>query len=155
MAKRPAKRAIDAIHFESIEALRAWFDANHATASELWLLHYKAATGKRTISWAQSVDEALAVGWIDSQAKRLDDDRTMQRYTPRRPTSGWSGLNKKRVARLEAEGRMGPGGRAAIESAKANGTWTLLDDVEALVVPDDLAAAFEEHPGSRETWSPS
>jgi uncharacterized protein YdeI (YjbR/CyaY-like superfamily) len=131
---------------------RAWLDEHHETATGVWLVSWRRHTGHPTVDYADAVTEALAVGWIDSQAKRLDEDRTMQRYTPRRPTSGWSGLNKQRVARLEAEGRMGAAGLAAIETAKANGTWILLDDVENLVVPDDLAAAFEEHPGSRETW---
>lgn len=136
----------------SAEEWRAWLDEHHTTATGVWLVHWRRHTGRPTVSYDDAVTEALAVGWIDSVAKRLDDDRTMQRYTPRRPTSGWSGLNKKRIARLEAEGRMGPAGRAAIETAKTNGTWILLDDVEKLVVPDDLAEAFEEHPGSREAW---
>jgi len=131
---------------------RAWLDEHHETATAVWLVSWRRHTGHPTVAYDDAVTEALAVGWIDSQAKRLDEDRTMQRYTPRRPTSGWSGLNKQRVARLEAEGRMGAAGRTVIEVAKANGTWTLLDDVENLVVPDDLAAALEEHAGAQEAW---
>ena len=124
MAKRPAARAIDAIHFESIEALRAWFDANHATATELWLLHYKAATGKRTISWAQSVDEALAVGWIDSVIQPLDAHRYAQRFSPRRAGSTWSVINVRKAEALIAAGRMRPAGLAAFEARRASKTGT-------------------------------
>ena len=97
-------------------------------------------------------DRGPGVGWVDSKGKRLDDDRTMLYLTRRRPTSGWSRPNKQRVERLLAEGRMGPAGQAAIDAAKENGTWSLLDDVENLVVPDDLAAEFDRHPGAREAW---
>ena len=92
------------------------------------------------------------MGWIDSSGRKLDDERSMLWFTRRKPGSGWAGTNKERVVRLEAEGRMTPAGRAMIEAAKADGSWTLLDDVENLVVPDDLAAAFERHPGSRENF---
>ena len=119
MAKRPARDEIDAIHFEGIEALRAWFDANHATATELWLLHYKAATGKRTITWSQSVDEALAVGWIDSVIQPLDAHRYAQRFSPRRPGSTWSVINVAKAEALVAAGRMRPAGLAAFDARQA------------------------------------
>jgi uncharacterized protein YdeI (YjbR/CyaY-like superfamily) len=104
------------------------------------------------VPYDDAVSEALAFGWIDSKARTLDDERAAQWYSPRRPTSGWSRSNKTRVERLLAEGRMAPAGQAAIDTAKANGTWELLDDVEDLVVPPDLAKAFRDHPGSAATW---
>ena len=119
MAKRLPRGCADARHFESVEALRAWFDANHATVTELWLLHYKAHTGKRTISWSQSVDEALAVGWIDSVIQPLDADRYAQRFSPRQPRSIWSAVNVAKAESLIAEGRMRPAGLRAFQARTA------------------------------------
>jgi uncharacterized protein YdeI (YjbR/CyaY-like superfamily) len=99
------------------------------------------------------VCEALCFGWIDSTYRRLDDDHGAVWWSPRRKGSPWSSSNKARVARLEAEGRMTDAGRAAIERARADGSWALLEPVEALVVPDDLAVAFAERPGARERWA--
>jgi uncharacterized protein YdeI (YjbR/CyaY-like superfamily) len=104
------------------------------------------------MSYEDSVVEALAVGWVDSMGLTIDEERSMLWFAHRKPTSGWSRPNKQRVERLEAEGRMGPAGRRAIEVAKANGAWTLLDDVEDLVVPDDLAAALAALPGAAAQW---
>ncbi len=104
------------------------------------------------MSYDAIVEEALCVGWVDSTVNALDDERGMQLITPRKPRSTWARSNKERVARLEAEGRMGPGGRRAVEVAKANGWWSILDDVEALVEPDDLAAGLDEVPAARQAW---
>ena len=89
---------------------------------------------------------------MDSTVKGVDDDRTMMWFAPRRPGSMWTRINKGRVASLEAAGLMEPAGTAAVEAARASGMWTLMDAVEDGVVPDDLAAAFERHPGSRQHW---
>jgi uncharacterized protein YdeI (YjbR/CyaY-like superfamily) len=115
----------------------------------VWFVSWKTATGKPVVPYERAVEEALCVGWIDATSKTLDDERRMLWFTRRKPGSGWARTNKERVARLEAEGRMTPAGRALIDAAKADGSWTLLDDVENLVVPDDLAAAFDRYPGSR------
>lgn len=131
---------------------RAWLAEHHATSSGVWLVTWKQHTGRPTVSYDDAVTEALAVGWIDSLARRLDEDRTMLWYGPRKPSSAWSRPNKLRVERLYAEQRMLPAGQRAIDAAQANGRWTLLDDVENLVVPDDLAAAFARHAGSRAQW---
>jgi uncharacterized protein YdeI (YjbR/CyaY-like superfamily) len=82
----------------------------------------------------------------------VDDERTRLVLCPRRPGSGWSRPNKERIARLEELGLMQPAGRAVIDAAKADGSWTLLDDVEDLIVPPDLAEALDRHPGSRAQW---
>ena len=140
------------VHPETVTAWRAWLFRHHATSSGVWLVTWKRHTGRPAIGYEDSVVEALAYGWIDSKANSIDDERSMIWFCPRRPKSGWSRPNKERIARLEAEGRMQPAGRAAIEIAKANGAWTLLDSVENLEVPDDLAAAFAERPGSRQHW---
>jgi uncharacterized protein YdeI (YjbR/CyaY-like superfamily) len=113
---------------------------------------WKPRTGRLRVEYEEAVIEALAWGWIDSKAVSLDDDRGMQWFSPRRRGSDWSRSNKQRVARLEAEGRLMPAGRAAIEQAKADGSWTRLDDVEDLVVPEDLGKVLASQPGALERW---
>ena len=120
----------------------------------VWLVSWKRATGRPAVDYAAAVEEALTVGWIDSTAVTLDGERSMQWFAPRKPGSGWSRSNKERLARLERDGRMQPRGRAVVEAAKADGSWTLLDDVENLVVPPDLAAALAARPAAREHWEP-
>jgi uncharacterized protein YdeI (YjbR/CyaY-like superfamily) len=94
----------------------------------------------------------LCFGWVDSRGERIDDERNRLYFTPRKPRSGWARPNKERVERLIAEGHMAPAGLAAIERAKTNGSWTLLDSVERLDVPADLARAFDERPPARSHW---
>ena len=137
---------------DTVAGWRAWLEEHHASASGVWLVSWKKHTGRPTVSYDDAVTEALAFGWVDSKALRLDEDRSMLWFSRRRPASGWSRPNKVRVARLLAEGRMAPAGQAAIDAAERNGAWSLLDDVEDLVVPDDLAAELDRHPGARRTW---
>jgi uncharacterized protein YdeI (YjbR/CyaY-like superfamily) len=131
---------------------RAWLIANHATSSGVHLVSWRTGTGRTSVPYADAVEEALCVGWIDSVGGRLDDERGLQWFSPRRSKSGWARSNKERVKRLIAAGQMLPAGLAAIEEAKRNGTWSLLDDVENLIVPDDLAEALAAHPPAREHW---
>ncbi len=100
-------------YFASPAAFRKWLAKNHATAKELWVGFHKRATGTPSLTWAESVDEALCFGWIDGIRKRVDDGRYTIRFTPRRPTSIWSAINVARVKELEEQGRMTPAGRAA------------------------------------------
>ncbi len=124
--------------------LRAWLEVHHGHAEPIWLVRYKKHVPGKYVSWDEAVDEAICFGWIDSTPRKLDADRTMLLLAPRRPGSPWSALNKRRVARLRRERRVAPPGEHAIERAKRDGSWSLLDDVEALVVPDDLRAAFDQ-----------
>lgn len=140
------------VHPESSEDWRAWLEENHATSTGVWVVSWKSHTGKNRIPYADEVTEALAYGWVDSKKVTLDADRTMMWYCPRKPTSGWSRPNKQRVETLLAECRMTPAGQRSIGIAKGNGAWTLLDDVEDLVVPPDLAAAFRRHKDSAAHW---
>jgi uncharacterized protein YdeI (YjbR/CyaY-like superfamily) len=130
---------------------RRWLENNAESSSEVWLVLWKAHTGKR-LEYEGMVEEALCFGWIDSRAERLDTDRSMVRFTPRKPGSGWSRINKERVERLASAGLMTDAGLAVIDAAKQDGSWSLLDDVEALVVPPDLAEALTSRPGARERW---
>jgi uncharacterized protein YdeI (YjbR/CyaY-like superfamily) len=100
--------------------LRTWFRANHATAAELWVGFHKKATGTPSVTWPESVDEALSVGWIDGIRKRVDADAYTIRFTPRRKGSIWSAVNIRRVEALTAEKRMRPAGVQAFEARTAN-----------------------------------
>ncbi len=131
---------------------RDWLIANHATSKGVYLVSWRRASGRTSVPYEEAVEEALCVGWVDAAGRTLDEERGLQWFAPRRPRSGWARSNKERVARLEAAGLMLPAGLAAIEEAKRNGSWTLLDDVEDLVVPDDLAAALDGSPPARPIW---
>jgi uncharacterized protein YdeI (YjbR/CyaY-like superfamily) len=133
-------------------AWRAWLIDNHATSSGVYLVSWRRGSGRSSVPYAEAVEEALCVGWIDSVGRNLDAERAIQRFSPRRPGSGWARSNKERVARLSAAGLMLPAGLAVVERAKASGAWTMLDDVENLVVPDDLALALEGEPPARVHW---
>jgi uncharacterized protein YdeI (YjbR/CyaY-like superfamily) len=140
------------VHPETAEQWRAWLSEHAGRGAGVWLVSWKKATGRPAMSYEDAVVEALAVGWVDSTAGTLDRERSMLWFAPRKRGSGWSRPNKLRIERLEREGRMHERGRAVLEAARADGSWTLLDDVEDLVVPPDLAAGFAAHPGSREQW---
>jgi uncharacterized protein YdeI (YjbR/CyaY-like superfamily) len=129
----------------------AWLAAHHDETRGVWLVTPRQAADQ-AFDYEAAVCEALRYGWIDATVRVLDDTRAMQWFAPRRRGSGWSRSNKVRIERLEREGLMEAPGRAVIDAAKADGSWTLLDDVEDLVVPPDLAAAFAAHPGSRDQW---
>jgi uncharacterized protein YdeI (YjbR/CyaY-like superfamily) len=130
----PVERPTDAIFFETAEQLRDWFDANHATATELWLGSYKKSTGKPSVSWSDAVDEALCVGWIDSVRYSLDADRAAQRFTPRRKGSNWSAINVAKIAELREAGRLRSAGEAAFAQRREDRTavysFERLEDAE-------------------------
>jgi uncharacterized protein YdeI (YjbR/CyaY-like superfamily) len=147
-----AQSDAERVHVESLDDWGVWLAANHSRSGGAWLVSWKRRTGRPRVGYEEAVIEALAWGWIDSKAVSLDDEREMLWYSPRRKGSDWSRSNKERVARLEAEGRLMPAGRAAIEQAKADGSWTRLDSVEDLLVPDDLAVLLAARPGAQERW---
>ena len=138
--------------FESHEQWRAWLNEHHATSPGVWVTTYKKASGRPHLSVDDLVDEALANGWIDSRPRAVDDQRSQRLVTPRRPSSNWSLVNRQRVERLLAAGRMTPAGLAAVEAAKRVGTWTALDAVEDLHEPGDLRDALDTTPGARRHW---
>jgi uncharacterized protein YdeI (YjbR/CyaY-like superfamily) len=137
---------------ETAEAWGAWLSGNHEREAGVWLITWRRHTGKADLSYEDAVTEALRFGWIDSKGSALDGDRTMLWFSPRRKGSAWSAPNKRRIARLVREARMAPAGAAMVEAAKADGSWSRLDEVLKLTVPDDLAAAFARHAGSHEQW---
>jgi len=129
----------------------AWLEEHHTTETEVWLVYWKKATGKPSIAWAEAVEVALRFGWIDGLARGLDDERYMQRWTPRRPKSKWSLVNKNIALRLIAEGRMTPAGLATVEAAKASGEWDRAYTVpKATPAPPDLKARIAANPAAKE-----
>ncbi|WP_205745218.1 YdeI/OmpD-associated family protein [Egicoccus halophilus] len=139
-------------HVECREDWRAWLAENHARERGVWLCTWKPATGRPALPYPAAVEEAICFGWIDSTAASLDDQRRLQLMTPRRPRSGWTRLNRRRVAEQEAIGRMTDAGRRAVEVARANGWWTRMDPVEDLIEPADLGAALDAQPVARVAW---
>lgn len=140
------------IHPASAPEWRDWLAEHHATSTGVWLVTWRTGSGHAPLAYEDQVLEALAYGWIDGTTRRLDDERRMIYFSPRRRGSTWARSNRERIARLRAEGRMAPAGEAAVDRAVADGSWTLLEEIEAMVVPDDLDAAFDRHPGAREHW---
>lgn len=128
---------------------RLWLKDNHRSLNSIWVLFYKKASKSPSISWSEAVDEALCFGWIDSTKKTLDKERYIQYFSKRKPNSTWSKVNKDKVAVLIQNNWMSDAGFASIETAKQNGSWQLLDDVEKLIIPDDLNKAFDCYPKSK------
>ena len=124
---------------------RKWLELNHKTKDAVWLIFYKQKSPKHNLSWSTSVDEALCFGWIDSTKRTIDDERYKQYFSKRKAKSNWSTINKNKVQCLIDQGLMQVPGYKSIEIAKENGSWTILDDVEALVVPQDLKAELANY----------
>ena len=125
---------------------RKWLEKNHSTSPGVWMIYYKKETGKREFNMADAVEEALCFGWIDSTAQKLDDERTMQKFTPRKPKSVWSKINKQRIEKLIEQKLMTPAGVRKINEAKKNGSWDTLNNsdfhAENNSLPDELRKAF-------------
>lgn len=142
--------------FKNEAAFEAWLRSNHARESEIWLRLYKKGAGKPTVTAAQALDVALCWGWIDGIRKGLDEESFLQRYTPRRPRSIWSQINREHVARLTAAGRMTTAGQRQVDAAKADGRWTAayapIRRTTEATVPDDLRAAIDANPRARRTF---
>ena len=140
-------------HPTDLAAWRAWLEAHHDATRGVWIASWRKASGRDPVPYEDLVEEAICFGWIDSTVNILDDDRALQLMTPRKPKSGWTRLNRRRVAAMEAQGRMTAAGRRAVEVAKGNGWWTIYDPVEDLLEPDDLAAALAASPRARTAWN--
>ena len=125
---------------------RAWLTANHLQKTGVWVAYPKKSAKLPTLSWTELVKEALCYGWIDSLPKKIDEIYTTHYVSPRKPQSVWSALNKRYAAELIARDKMQPAGYAAIAAAKANGSWTWIDEIEAEIIPADLANYFQTRP---------
>ena len=132
----------NAIHPKTRAEWRRWLEQHHTQNEGVWLISYKKAAGKPRFDYEEAVEEALCYGWIDSRGNKLDDERSMLWFAPRKPGTGWSKLNKGRIEKLIAAGAMRPAGMSKVEAAKQDGSWNALDGVEALEIPPDLKKAF-------------
>jgi len=145
------------IYFESPQAFYDWLEEHHETATEVYVGFYKTHTGKRAMTWSESVDQALCFGWIDGRSNSIDEDRYMQRFTPRRPGSNWSKINVEKVAKLKEAGLMRPAGLAAFERRSEDKTGVYSFERESALPPEYEARlrandAAAEYFDSRPPW---
>lgn len=139
-------------HAETRTQWRAWLMDHHASERGVWLCSWRRTAGRPRCPYPEVVEDALCFGWIDSTNTILDEERSLQLFTPRRSKSSWTRLNRARAAEMEERGLMTDAGRHAIAAAKANGWWTILDPVEDLEEPSDLKAALDRDPRARSIW---
>ena len=151
MAKNDSERSeYPTIMFADKAAWSEWLEQNHATGRGIWLQLAKATSARKSIRSAEALDVALCYGWIDGQAKSVDADTWLQKYTPRGKRSMWSKRNREHVARLIESGEMRPAGLAAIEAAKADGRWErAYDSPGNATVPADLQSALNGNPDAQ------
>jgi uncharacterized protein YdeI (YjbR/CyaY-like superfamily) len=143
------KKDIDTFCPTSRKDWRQWLKQNHGSKQSVWLVLYKKTSDKPSIAWNEAVSEALCFGWIDSIRKPVDKEKFIQFFSKRKSKGTWSKVNKKKVEQLIADGLMTKAGLVSIETAKQNGSWTILDDVEELKIPKDLIKEFKNKPGSK------
>ena len=139
------------VEVTSKRQLRAWLMTHHTQSDSVWLVTYKKHMGQRYVSVQDILDEVLCFGWVDGIRRQLDEARTMQMISPCQ-TQHWAKTYKDRAAKLIEAGQMQPAGLAAIAESKRNGLWNFMDDVDALIKPDDLIAALETHPPAQENF---
>jgi uncharacterized protein YdeI (YjbR/CyaY-like superfamily) len=131
------------------EAWRKWLEKNHTKEAAVWFIFYKKISNQPTVKYSDAVDIALCYGWIDSKQMPIDGEKYMQFFCKRKPKSVWSRVNKAKVEKLISEGKMTKAGFESIEIAKQNGSWTILDDAENLVIPKDLEKAFSKYKNAK------
>lgn len=143
---------VKAFYAKSRNEWREWLDINQQSEKSVWLIIYKKDSGKPSVYYPEAVDEALCFGWVDSKPNKRDENSYYQFFSKRNPKSNWSRLNKEKVAILIEEGLMQAAGFEMIKIAKQNGTWTALNEVENLIVPDDLQELFSNNKTAFENW---
>ena len=143
------KAVIGEVYAQSRKDWRLWLESNHLKISQIWLVLYKKGSSLSSVNYEESVEEALCFGWIDSKPQKRDENCYLLFFSRRKPRSVWSAINKKRITKLAEAGLMQPAGLAAIETAKANGSWTSIDNVEAMIMPEELEYVFNTNPTAR------
>jgi uncharacterized protein YdeI (YjbR/CyaY-like superfamily) len=138
------EKEIETFYPKSRQEWREWLQNHHDKKQAVWLIYYKKKSNFPTVIYSEAVDEALCFGWIDSKAKPIDEHTFMQFFSRRNKKSVWSKVNKEKIERLTNEGLMTKAGFDIIEIAKKNGSWTILDDAEALIIPEDLEKEFQK-----------
>lgn len=135
---------------KNISEWREWLTENHKLKNAVWVVFHTKTSGKPTLSWSEAVDVALCFGWIDSKKIKVGPTTSHQYFTKRKPKSNWSRINKEKIEKLTASGEMTQAGLQAVEIAKQNGSWTILDSVEDLIIPTDLEEALSHHHGAKD-----
>jgi uncharacterized protein YdeI (YjbR/CyaY-like superfamily) len=151
-----AKAAHDlpVVSFVSRDAWEGWLGSQHTTSSGLWLKIAKKSAGIASVSYREALDVALCYGWIDGQKAKFDEDFWLQRFTPRKPWSRWSRLNRARAIELIDSGDMKPAGRREVERAKSDGRWEAAYEPQSTAtVPEDLQRELDRHPRAREFFA--
>jgi len=143
------EKEIETFYPRSRQEWRNWLQENHAKKQSVWLIYYKKKSNVSTILYSDAVDEALCFGWIDSKSKPIDEHKFMQFFSKRKEKSVWSKVNKEKIERLTKEGLMTNAGYEIIEKAKQNGSWNILDEAEALHIPEDLEGEFDKRPNAK------
>lgn len=143
------EKELETFYPKSRNEWREWLQNNHHLKQSVWLIYYKKKSKIPTIAYGEAVEEALCFGWIDSKAKPIDEEKFMQFFSKRKEKSVWSKVNKEKVERLIQEGLMTEAGFAIIDKAKQNGSWKILDEAEALIIPMDLESEFQKKPKAK------
>lgn len=144
------KGEIEIFYPTSLTAWRTWLEKNHLSKQAVWLVFYNKNSSNTSITWSEAVDVALCFGWIDSKKIKIDEETSHQFFSKRKPKSTWSKINKQKVQQLIESGLMTSEGFKSIEIAEQNGSWTILDEVEELIIPEDLKAELETRPMAKE-----
>lgn len=144
------KNEIETFYPINQAAWRKWLEKNHLSKQAVWLVFYNKKSELKSITWSDAVDVALCFGWIDSKKVKIDEETSHQFFSKRKPKSTWSKINKNKVEKFIEQGLMTDAGFASIEIAKQNGSWTILDEVEELIIPADLEAEFAEKPNAKD-----
>lgn len=147
------KQKVEEFYPETKQHLREWLQKNHLTKDAVWLIFYKKHTGKPSVAWTDAVDQALCFGWIDSKGETIDKDTFRQYFCKRKPKSTWSKINKQKIETLTAKGLMTEAGFKVIDIAKHNGSWTILDEAEELILPPELEKALQKSEDSKDYFS--
>ena len=143
-------RSEPVLEFESARAWESWLTTNHAIFTAVWLKIARKDSGKAGPSYAEALDVALCFGWIDGQKDRLDSNHWLQRFTPRRPRSKWSKINRQKATELIGQGRMRPAGLTQVEQAKRDGRWDAAYEAQSVAsIPNDLLRALEMNPAAQ------
>lgn len=146
------KQEIEVFYPNNVEAWRNWLKKNHESKQAVWLVFHSKKSEIPSITWSESVDVALCYGWIDSKKVKIDVDTSHQFFSKRKPKSTWSKINKNKLEKLIADGLMTQAGLNCMEVAKENGSWTILDEVEDLIIPTDLQAALNAKPKAHDFY---
>ena len=146
------KAGVKTFYAKTQKEWRNWLEKNHRSEKAVWLIFYKKGSGTQSTNYAETLEDALCFGWIDSKANKRDDESYYQYFAKRKPESNWSKVNKEKVAKLIEKGLMAAAGFESIDIAKRNGTWSALDEVEELIIPSDLQLLFDNNKRAFENW---